>query len=153
MVAIGVAVGAALLTGVVWITQKPNLPLLVDPPLIAIAIDAGIAQPEVPDAAVAVVVAPAAIDAGLAAVAVVDAGEVKPIAVAGPRMLRIEFRIRPFAQVFLDGRELGETPFPAVSVSVGRHKIRLVNAQLKKDVEVDAQFHPGDTSFKYNLKE
>ncbi len=152
LIAMGAIVGAALLGGVVWMTKKPDLPVLVDPPAIALPFDAGIAEPQVPDAAVVVV--PEVVDAGEEIVAF-DAGEAvaKPIPVVGPRSVRIEFRIRPFAQVFLDGKEIGETPFPAISVPVGKHKVRLVNPQLKKDVEVDVTFHPGDTSFKYNLKE
>ena len=66
-------------------------------------------------------------------------------------MVKIEFRIRPYAQVFLDGKDLGMTAFPPVSISVGRHKIRMVNEGLKKDVELDQQFHVGDTIFKYNF--
>jgi hypothetical protein len=158
MAAIGAAAGVLLLVGAVWITRPTEGPVLVEPPppIATAVIDAGAATPapEAPDAAVAVAPVPV-VDPPVPVPAVRDAGEAKPVPVqvAAPRMLRIEFRIRPFAKVYLDGKELGETPFPAVLVSVGKHKIRLVNAQLKKDLEVDAQFHPGDTSFKYNLKE
>ncbi len=147
IVAVAILGVVAAVGGGIW-KMKSNLPLMVEAPrptlaLPVLAFDAGASEPDGADAAVVLAAVPMAI----------DAGELKSVAAAGPRMLRIEFRIRPFASVFLDGKELGETPFPAVLVSVGKHKIRLVNDQLKKNVEVDQQFHPGDTSFKYNFKE
>lgn len=65
----------------------------------------------------------------------------------------LELRIRPFAKVYLDGKELGETPLEPQQVSVGAHKLRLVNAELGKDVVLDVQVPADGTIFKYNLKE
>ena len=48
---------------------------------------------------------------------------------------------------------VAEAGRPPVPVTVGKHKIRLVNADLGKDVEIDHTFGPGDTMFKYNLRE
>ncbi len=64
----------------------------------------------------------------------------------------LEFRIRPYATVFLDGKLLGQTPFPAVQVSEGRHFVKLVNADLKKEVAVEYVVKAGRPNvFKYNL--
>ncbi len=159
MVAIGVAVGAALLGGIVWFTRQPPVvpPIVViEPPPVTVA---------AADAGPAVVADEPAVDAGEAvAEAPVDAGVTAPTPVAGTgggsggtvkaaRKLMIEFRIRPFANVFLDGKPLGQTNFPPVPVTVGKHKIRLVNTDLGKDIEIDHTFAPGDTMFKYNLRE
>ena len=65
---------------------------------------------------------------------------------------RVEFRIRPYATVYLDGKNLGQTPFGVVEVTEGTHRVRLVNSDLKKDVtrtfEVKAR---QDNLFKLNL--
>jgi hypothetical protein len=53
--------------------------------------------------------------------------------------------------VFLDGKDLGMTAFPAVAIPIGKHKIKLVNEGLKKEVTVDHEFKAGDTIFKYNF--
>ncbi|RYZ37169.1 MAG: serine/threonine protein kinase [Myxococcaceae bacterium] len=95
-------------------------------------------------------------DAGLAPMAP-DAGSprpktrpqtVKPPVARG----RVEFRIRPYATVFLDGKNLGQTPFGAVETTVGSHQIRLVNGDLKKDVTRTFEVKAGqDNVFKLNL--
>lgn len=67
---------------------------------------------------------------------------------------RLELRIRPFATVFIDGRRIGETPLPPVSMSAGKHRLRLVNEALNKRVEQDVVIRPGDTTvYKLNLKD
>ena len=64
----------------------------------------------------------------------------------------LEFRVRPYATVFLDGKLLGQTPFPPVHVYEGKHSVRLVNADLNKEVAVDYLVKPGHANiFKYNL--
>lgn len=50
--------------------------------------------------------------------------------------VRVEFRIRPYAQVFVDGRLLGQTPFPPVRLTAGAHRMQLVNKSLGKDVSL-----------------
>ncbi len=64
----------------------------------------------------------------------------------------VEFRIRPYATVFLDGKLLGQTPFPPVQVYEGKHSVKLVNADLNRQVAVDYVVKPGQANiFKYNL--
>jgi serine/threonine-protein kinase len=66
----------------------------------------------------------------------------------------IEFRIRPYATVFLDGKNIGQTPFAPVQVSQGRHTIKLVNRDLPKEVTRTLEVKAGKTViFKYNLLE
>ncbi len=65
---------------------------------------------------------------------------------------RIDFQVRPYATVFLDGKLLGQTPFPPVQVDEGKHSVRLVNADLKKEVTVDYVVKSGeDNIFRYSL--
>ncbi|MCY1045257.1 protein kinase [Corallococcus sp. bb12-1] len=97
-------------------------------------------------------------DAGLAPMAL-DAGsprtQTKPRSLGGKPPVargRVEFRIRPYATVFLDGKSLGQTPFGAVETTVGSHQIRLVNGDLKKDVTRTFEVKAGqDNVFKLNL--
>ena len=66
---------------------------------------------------------------------------------------RLEFRIRPYAVVSLDGKVLGQTPFAAVEVSEGRHTVRLVNKDLGKDVTRTIDVKAGQSNvFKLNLE-
>ena len=66
---------------------------------------------------------------------------------------RLEFRIRPYAVVSLDGKVLGQTPFAAVEVSEGRHTVRLVNKELGKDVTRTVEVKAGQPNlFKLNLE-
>ncbi|WIG96225.1 protein kinase [Myxococcus sp. SDU36] len=66
---------------------------------------------------------------------------------------RLEFRVRPYAVVSLDGKVLGQTPFPAVEVPVGRHTVRLVNKELGKDVTRTVDVRAGQPNvFKLNLE-
>jgi len=65
----------------------------------------------------------------------------------------LEFRIRPYAVVSLDGKVLGQTPLDAVEVSVGRHTVRLVNKELGKDVTRTVEVKAGPPNvFKMNLE-
>lgn len=66
----------------------------------------------------------------------------------------IEFRVRPYATVLLDGKRLGETPFPAVRAYEGHHSVQLVNRNIKKNVTVDFVVKGGQPNiFKYNLND
>jgi len=65
----------------------------------------------------------------------------------------LELRIRPYATIFLDDKKLGDTPLPPITVSVGKHKLRLVNPAFGKDVELNIVIKPGDNVVKHNLKE
>ncbi|MBJ6763209.1 protein kinase [Myxococcaceae bacterium JPH2] len=69
------------------------------------------------------------------------------------RRAMLEFRIRPYATVFLDGKNLGQTPLDPVEVTVGMHVVRLVNRDLQKEVTRQVEVKPGDpTLFKLNLQ-
>ncbi|AKJ04417.1 serine/threonine-protein kinase [Archangium gephyra] len=48
---------------------------------------------------------------------------------------KLAFRVRPYATVILDGRKLGLTPLNSVEVYEGRHTIKLINEELKRQVE------------------
>ncbi len=45
----------------------------------------------------------------------------------------IDVRVQPWAQVFLDGKEMGVTPLKPLSVFAGTHQLRLVNRDLGKE--------------------
>jgi serine/threonine-protein kinase len=66
----------------------------------------------------------------------------------------LEFRIRPYATLYLDGRQLGHTPVAPVEVEAGTHTIRLINQEAGKDVVRTVDIQPGQSFiFKYNLLE
>jgi len=154
---IGIAVGVvALLVAGVWavvlLWQPPPVtkPVVENPPA------------AVPDAAVAVASpvvnagAPEPQDAGTVAVAVaegLDAGHATAVEPAVQRKAKLEFRIRPYATVYLDGKKLGDTPVDTQVVAVGKHVVRLVNEKLGKDVEIPVVVKAPETIFKHNLKE
>ncbi|MFB1482083.1 protein kinase [Corallococcus sp. RDP092CA] len=65
---------------------------------------------------------------------------------------RVEFRVRPFGTVYLDGKNLGQTPFAAVEATEGSHQVRVVNKDLGKDVTRAFEVKAGqDNVFKLNL--
>ncbi|QAT86809.1 serine/threonine protein kinase [Corallococcus coralloides] len=65
---------------------------------------------------------------------------------------RVEFRVRPFGMVSLDGKPLGQTPFAAVEATEGVHQVRVVNKELGKDVTRAFEVKAGqDNVFKLNL--
>ncbi|RKI72763.1 serine/threonine protein kinase [Corallococcus sp. AB049A] len=143
--------------------------------------DAGSAtpiEPEVPvvtapvtvDSGTPVVVAEVPLDAGPPE-ETRDAGQVqvvepppvvatKPVTTRRPAVtsrrelpkLKVEFRVRPFGLVYLDGKPLGQTPFAAVDATEGMHKVRVVNYDLGKDVTKSFEVKAGqDNVFKLNL--
>ncbi|WP_375760619.1 protein kinase [Corallococcus exercitus] len=65
---------------------------------------------------------------------------------------KVEFRVRPFGMVSLDGKPLGQTPFAAVEATEGWHQVRVVNKDLGKDVTKPFEVKAGqDNVFKLNL--
>jgi len=68
---------------------------------------------------------------------------------------KVEFRIQPYATVFLDGKSLGLTPLShPVEVWEGKHQVKLVNPELKKEVTAELVVQPGQLNlFKYNLQQ
>jgi serine/threonine-protein kinase len=160
---VGIGLGVAVLAAATWFALRPGpgaAKPVVGPPVAVVIkapggdddggkIDAG--APEGPDAAVAVVVA-AEPDAGVPEEEV-DAGVAVPVRPVAPKTGKLELRIRPYATVFLDDKKLGDTPLPPITVSVGRHKLRLVNPAFGKDVELTIVIKPGENVVKHNLKE
>ncbi len=107
--------------------------------LAELVLDAGLAEPTPSDAGeAAVVVAPIAVE------------PTRPVAA---RPARLELRVRPYATVYLDDKLLGDTPLPPVTVPAGKHKLRLVNAKLGKNVTLDLALKPGENVVKHNLSE
>ncbi|TSC33149.1 protein kinase [Corallococcus sp. Z5C101001] len=65
---------------------------------------------------------------------------------------RVEFRIRPYASIYLDGKPMGQTPFAAIEVPEGTHWVRVVNKDLGKDLSQRFEVKAGqDNIFKLNL--
>ncbi|MBX7100047.1 MAG: protein kinase [Myxococcaceae bacterium] len=93
------------------------------------------------------VVVPARVEAPPPAVAAaeVDAGVAEPpeepVAQARPavehpapptgRTGSLWIRVRPWAQVFLDGKDLGQTPLAPIKLAPGKHTVLLVNEKLR----------------------
>jgi serine/threonine-protein kinase len=69
-----------------------------------------------------------------------------------PQKGKLEFRIRPYATVLLDGTALGQTPLAPVNISAGPHTLRLINRELGKDVTRTVEVKGGkSTIFKLDL--
>ncbi|HZI12312.1 MAG TPA: serine/threonine-protein kinase [Myxococcus sp.] len=76
--------------------------------------------------------------------------QVKP----GGAMGSVEFRIRPYAVVYLDGKKVGETPFAAIDVPAGTYTVTAVNRTLNKKVSRSFEVKAGEANvFKLNLLE
>ena len=58
----------------------------------------------------------------------------------------VEFRIRPYATIFLNGSRLGETPLPPVEMPAGRYTVKAVNTELGKMVTRSIQVGAGQTT-------
>jgi serine/threonine-protein kinase len=66
----------------------------------------------------------------------------------------LEFRVRPYATVFLSGKELGDTPVPRVELPAGTYTVKLVNKSLSKTVTRIVEVAPEQlTVLKVNLLE
>jgi len=68
-----------------------------------------------------------------------------PASAASASMLTgtVEFRIWPYATVFVDGRRVGETPLKPLELSEGRHVLKFVNTKLAKTVLQAIDLQPG----------
>jgi eukaryotic-like serine/threonine-protein kinase len=72
----------------------------------------------------------------------------------GVEKASLEFRIRPYATVVLDGRTLGQTPLAPAEVEVGTHTLKLINKDLGKELSRTIEVKAGQPNvFKYNLLE
>ncbi|PTL84552.1 protein kinase [Vitiosangium sp. GDMCC 1.1324] len=67
---------------------------------------------------------------------------------------KIEFRVRPYATVFVNGKELGDTPMEPVEWPVGVYTVKLVNKGIQKTVFRSIEVTPDKTTVvKVNLLE
>ncbi|MBN1206499.1 MAG: PEGA domain-containing protein, partial [Myxococcaceae bacterium] len=66
----------------------------------------------------------------------------------------LQFRVRPYAIVYLNGKNLGQTPFDAIEVPAGKYSAKFVNDELKKNVTQTFELKPGESKIvKVNLEE
>ena len=78
---------------------------------------------------------------------------VTPPVVSNAPKAPVEFRVRPFGAVWVDGAYLGETPFAPASLSVGSHWVRVVNRDLGKEVTRQFEVKDGSNVFRHNFEE
>ncbi len=65
----------------------------------------------------------------------------------------VEFRVRPFGSVYVDGRLLGDTPLSPATLPVGIHSVRVVNSELGKEVSRAFEVQVGRNIFRHNFEE
>lgn len=65
----------------------------------------------------------------------------------------VEFRVRPFGAVWVDGAYLGETPFAPAALALGAHSVRVVNKDLGKEVTKQFEVKDGSNVFRHNFEE
>jgi serine/threonine-protein kinase len=135
-----------------WFLRPPPVepkPVPVPVPVAVAIVDAG--PPKVVEPL------PAPLDAGLAVAGEpTDAGAPEPIDAGAPALAksgRVEFRIRPYASVSIDGKPVGDTPMAPLTLPLGKHKVTLKNAELAKEVTVTLVVKPGTNVVKHNFKE
>ncbi len=58
----------------------------------------------------------------------------------------VEFRVRPYATIFLDGNMLGETPLAPIEMPAGDYTMKAVNTELGKTVTRSIQVSAGQTT-------
>nr|WP_281247995.1 PEGA domain-containing protein [Stigmatella erecta] len=64
----------------------------------------------------------------------------------------VDFRLASATRVFLNGQDVGVTPFMPLEIPEGRHTVRFINAGLDKDVTRTISVKAGRTYvLKYNL--
>ena len=61
-----------------------------------------------------------------------------------PRRGWADFRVRPYAVVYVDGRKVGTTPLPPVALPAGRHEVRLENPELGQTHRTALQVKAGE---------
>jgi serine/threonine-protein kinase len=79
----------------------------------------------------------------------------KPPKVRPPKVVgkgTLEFRVRPFATVFINGKNYGQTPFAPVELPSGTYNVKFVNEELNKTVPQTIVLKPGENKvIKINL--
>ncbi len=64
------------------------------------------------------------------------------------------FRVRPYATVIVNGKNLGQTPFAPVELPSGSYQVQFINDDLKKNLIQVHELKPGETkTVKLNLEE
>jgi serine/threonine-protein kinase len=58
----------------------------------------------------------------------------------------VEFRIRPWAEIFVDGRSVGTSPIAPIELSAGRHHVLFRNKNLDKERAVTTNVLRGETT-------
>jgi serine/threonine-protein kinase len=161
-IAIGVGVGVLGLAAAAYMALVSRPPPPGPTPTTPVAVLVPPQPTVVADAGATVERADAGTDATPDAGSGADAGAETPTVVTpvvdpsrpvAARPAKLELRIRPYATVYLDEKLLGDTPLPPVTSTAGKHKLRLVNAKLGKNVTLDLVLKPGENVVKHNLKE
>ncbi len=58
---------------------------------------------------------------------------------------RVVLSVRPWADIFLNGKKLGTTPLAPLILWEGAYELRLVNPQLKADKKIRVNVKANDT--------
>jgi serine/threonine-protein kinase len=67
---------------------------------------------------------------------------------------KFTFRVRPFATVIVNGKNLGQTPFPPVELPAGTYQVQFINEDLKKNLIQRHELKAGeDKIIKLNLED
>jgi serine/threonine-protein kinase len=176
-------VGVLLLATGAWVLLRPQPAAVVTPPVVEVAEDAGaramVVEPPRPIAIVEPPPQPPPVDevADAGAAVAVAPDPVKPPkppkpvrkpvkkplrpepppektpAVADAQTGTVEFRVRPYASVFVNGKPYGDTPIGELVLPVGKIQVKLVNKELNKDVSLPFEVKPGKNTFRHNLEE
>jgi serine/threonine-protein kinase len=51
--------------------------------------------------------------------------------------------VKPWAEVFINGKKIGETPFKPIKLNPGTYRVRLKNPQINKSVEKTVHIKAG----------
>ena len=57
----------------------------------------------------------------------------------------LELRVRPYGSISVDGKPVGVTPLPPLSLSVGRHTVQVLNPKTNKTTVRTVDIKPGRT--------
>ena len=58
----------------------------------------------------------------------------------------LAFRVRPWAEIFVDGRSVGISPVPPVDLPAGRHHVLLRNTDIGKERTITTSIARGETT-------
>ncbi|HEX5059285.1 MAG TPA: serine/threonine-protein kinase [Kofleriaceae bacterium] len=155
VILVSILVAGMVTFGIILATRKTENPGSVEPPPggsgTAIATTAG-SDSAVPDTAPVAVVNDAALpDAEVVAVAPADAGTETPKKDANvtkpgeKRVGRLVVKAFPVVTVYVDNKKVHDTPVD-MNLPVGKHKLRLVNAEVGKDETVSVTIEANKTA-------